>query len=73
MTKLTSAFESWFVAQHGKRPSDLPIDELVAMHNQARRDEDHTRYLLAQVEMWEEKKTSALYAWNAAPKLKDRA
>lgn len=60
-----SAFEAWFVEQHGKRPSNDPITVLadeVSKHESAAHRARHTLRL---VEEWEMRYTSALYAWNA--------
>ena len=68
-------FSEWFVAQHGKRPSKEPIYELTKISNAL-----HASYLRAEelekaCRLYDEKMTSAHYAWRtvesfnkAAPK-----
>lgn len=60
-----SRFVEWFTAQHGKRNkeldhlSDQDLKHIIANGQLAAR-------VLAQREMYDEKETSALYAWTAA-------
>lgn len=55
-----SAFNSWFVAQHGKRPhngtSDKTLEETVAAGKRA-------EAMLAKRKEWDARFESALYAW----------
>jgi hypothetical protein len=70
---MKSEFAEWFVAQHGPRDgndagslkgkTDRELRDLIALGRMA----DQT---LAHRELWDEKKTSALYAWQAAGKEK---
>jgi hypothetical protein len=67
-----SAFAEWFEAQHGPRQKNGPTGsvagysddelEMAASRGAAAADELRRRKL------WDEKRTSALYAWQAAPK-----
>lgn len=61
-----SEFLAWFVAQHGQRPSQLPIDKLEAEYMQAKELLNTRRRLLAQCNDYDAKETSALYAWQVA-------
>lgn len=67
MTK-PSPFLKWFVAQHGKRPSKLPLEELQRLHNMAAIESSAAAWRLKECVRWEDQKESALYAWNAAQK-----
>lgn len=63
--KNVSEFSKWFESQHGKRPSKLPLDELMADRNNKCSIAENAKYLVDRCNMWEEKRTSALYAWQA--------
>jgi hypothetical protein len=68
---MKSEFMKWFVAQHGgrddgdawalKNKTDQELRDMIALGRKA----DQT---LAHRELWDDKKTSALYAWQAAEK-----
>jgi hypothetical protein len=66
---MKSAFGEWFEAQHGKRLDGSALkytdDELRAM---IRLGEVAARSLEAR-KLWDEKRTSALYAWQARERM----
>lgn len=56
---MKSAFDTWFVAQHGARPSGLPdvdLEKQIANGVAAEK-------LLARRHAWDARMESALYAW----------
>lgn len=63
MTK--SEFGAWFEAQHGKRPSNKPTDDLMADRNSKLSVAENAVRLVDACELWDAKQTSALYAWQA--------
>ena len=60
-----SKFAEWFAAQHGKRTADMPDHTDQQLRELARLGRDAER-ALALRELWDEKRTSALYAWQAS-------
>ena len=63
MTK--TKFSEWFIGQHGARPSRKPIAELRKDRDEKLSDADAAVRLVAACELWEAKRTSAFYAWQA--------
>jgi hypothetical protein len=57
-------FDDWFVAQHGKRPSRQPYHELEAEAKAVAILAAEAKSLLERVRLWDERRTSAMYAWN---------
>lgn len=61
-------FRGWFVAQHGERASrnsaHVTDDDLAIMIQRGKEAQAE----LTRRELWDEKRQSALYAWNASPK-----
>lgn len=63
---MNSAFESWFIAQHGKRPG---LKTMTDEHlRKMLKDGEYARRALAAREEWEVRYESALYAWTAQEK-----
>jgi len=58
------SFADWFNRQHGKRPSTIGIDRLCERIKFKRMELRADEELLARLEEWDGKRTSALYAWN---------
>lgn len=57
-----SAFENWFIAQHGGRPApDLSEEDL---RERVRRGREAESILDARTD-WDHRRQSALYAWSA--------
>jgi hypothetical protein len=63
---MTSAFETWFIEQHGARENrdrgnrcDMELQSMVTTGK-------HAEIELARRELWDEKRQSALYAWTAS-------
>lgn len=63
-----SEFEKWFIAQHGKRPSDKSREELYNEYVKARAAAVRAEKNLDECDKWDARKESALYAWNARVK-----
>jgi hypothetical protein len=63
---MKSEFTEWFEAQHGKRPSNKPTDELMVDRNSKLAVAENAVRLVDACKLWDEKQTSALYAWQAA-------
>ena len=61
-----STFLTWFIEQHGDRPSNKPTHELIEDKNNKVVVAENARRLVAACDLWDEKKTSALYAWQAS-------
>jgi hypothetical protein len=61
-------FEDWFIDQHGPRPSDKNIVQLVREANIAEAHAITTRLLVEDCRTWELRRTSALYAWQLSDK-----
>lgn len=59
-------FDEWFVAQHGKRPSKKSLDELMRERNEFASRADEARRLAEACDLWEKRRTSALWAWQAS-------
>ena len=65
-----SAFETWFVAQHGERPGGTETDE--SLHAKQIAGEAAGEVIKRRYE-WDARFESALYAWQAREReLKDR-
>lgn len=65
---MKSEFAEWFVAQHGPRDrSGLQGKSDQDLRNMIRAGKEAERTLNCR-ELWDEKETSALYAWQAARK-----
>jgi hypothetical protein len=60
-------FAEWFVSQHGKRPSSKNMDVLMRERNYLAAQADRAARLVEACELWDERRTSALWAWQAAP------
>lgn len=65
-----SAFRKWFVEQHGARPSSDPWMKLKQNVINAEVELAKARDVLAACEKWDERETSALWAWQACEKQK---
>lgn len=63
--KQKDEFMEWFVAQHGKRPSEKPSFDLRSEWINARDLAERTRSLYEQCERYDAQLTSAKYAKNA--------
>lgn len=63
--KAVSAFDEWFVSQHGKPPSRKQLHELRTKVNILSDDLARAERLLREHEDYVARRTSALYAWNA--------
>lgn len=59
-------FEQWFSAQHGNRPSKQPLWEIADQVQRANYEAARLQALYRACESWDEKQTSALYAWQIA-------
>ena len=59
-----SAFEKWFVLQHGERPQGPGPEELQIRISIGHR----AKQLLESQERWDARHESALYAWQAREK-----
>ena len=64
-----SDFDSWFIAQHGPRPGLNLTDEQML---EAMRIGDVMREKYLRRLNWEDRRTSALYAWQARDKPQPR-
>jgi hypothetical protein len=62
-------FAAWFIAQHGKRPGDSLTDE--EMLRIIERGDDMRRVYRLRID-WDNRRTSALYAWQARDKPQPR-
>jgi hypothetical protein len=59
-------FEQWFTEQHGKKPSaGKTLIELQTDYDDKQAAADRAQQLYQERRLWEEKFTSALYAWQA--------
>jgi hypothetical protein len=58
-------FDEWFLAQHGKRPGESMSDE--SMLKTIERGDDMRRVYRLRVD-WDNRRTSALYAWQVFDK-----
>ena len=65
-----SVFDDWFAEQHGKRPSKVPTMILLRDVVQAQNALAKARKLLNDCDRYDAMRTSALYAWQAAPERK---
>lgn len=63
MKEKDSKFVQWFIQQHGKRPSNLPYEDLVERFKKLHVEMLSARSLLDRCKEWDEKMNSALYAW----------
>ena len=62
-------FDEWFTLQHGKRPGDSLTDE--DMLRVIERGDDMRRVYRLRLD-WDNRRTSALYAWQVGGELKSR-
>lgn len=64
--KQESEFKTWFIEQHGRRPSPMQSHELQSQVMQADEAARKARRLLERCDEYDARETSALYAWRAA-------
>lgn len=65
-------FEDWFIKQHGPRPSDKSIVQLIREANIADTQATTTWLLAVDCRAWDYRFTSAHYAWNLTDKDKEK-
>lgn len=58
-------FDKWFQEQHGKRPSKKPLHVLGQEVIKAEMALNRAKHAFHEASTYEQKRTSALYAWNA--------
>lgn len=56
-------FKEWFEAQHGKRPTNIPLCDLEDEVQKAQYSLRAAQALLHACDIWEARFQSALYAW----------
>lgn len=67
--RITSAFRQWFEQQFGKRPGgNKSLEKLSHAVRNARWVLKQAEDALLARELWDERETAALYAWNAVPR-----
>lgn len=68
--KAFSAFDAWFVRQFGPRPSDKSMMELCEERNSTKWAAERAQKLVEAVDLWEDKRQAASYAWNISDERK---
>jgi hypothetical protein len=71
--KPEKTFEAWMLGQFGRRPSSKPEWDLDRACDDLRDSLDDAEHLLAKVQMWEARRTAALYVWQMRDRDKDEA
>lgn len=63
MKEKDSRFMQWFIQQHGKRPSNVPCEDLIERFQKFHMEMLSAKTILDRCKEWDDKMNSALYAW----------